>query len=114
MIVGVKADINNTAETLSEILEIFKTGNQASFVCPAGTATSIINRLKIMLSRARKETKNRGLPLEHFTMSVVSVTNHHDITGRRRECVILAKVVTRRHELRNRILHNIERKIQDA
>lgn len=111
MIVGVTADINNTAEVLSEILSIFDSGNKASFTVPEGLATPTINRLKIMLSRARKETKRRGLPLKHFTMTVESIKRHHDIEGRRRESVVLARVVTRRHEIRDKIHNSLVRKI---
>lgn len=111
MIVGVKADITNTAEALSEILLIFDQGNMASFTVPEGLAVPTINRLKIMLSRARKETKRRGLPLRHFTMRVVEIKRHHDIQGRRRESVVLEQVITRRHEIRDKILNSITGKI---
>lgn len=107
-VIATTVDHNNTGELLLEIILILNKGNSACVNIPAGMAESMVNRLRIALSRARIAAKADGRPLDHFRLRTV-IGQHHNIHGQRRESITLSKVKSSKDRLRDRVslgVHN--------
>ena len=55
MAIRITPDLSDTEKLLEAILPIILVGGQrASFLCPAGAASFIVQRMRVMISRKRK------------------------------------------------------------
>lgn len=107
----IRIDARNlsTTDLLAKCLEIMNEGNRATFLCEPRMGVTVINRVRIRLSRLRTAMELKGLPRQHFRLAsrVFSYTNRQ---GQRSDCVVFARIKTREHL----IVESIERTLKDA
>lgn len=72
---------------MKQIVPVMKTGERVMFLCDASSGENVVQRIRVMMSRARKKLKAKGRRLQHFTV-------HHNVIpwtegGKRHDCVIM-------------------------
>jgi hypothetical protein len=101
-VIATQTDHNQTGELLLEIMGILNAGDSACVNLPAGLAESMVNRLRIALSRARIAAREDGRALDHFRLRTV-IGRHQNIQGQRRESITLSKIKSPRDRLRDKV-----------
>lgn len=98
-----------TEQLLIEMLTAFRDGNRLLFLVPPNEGPAVVQRIRMRLSRLRKQMDEKGRPRRHFriTARFFPYTNSQ---GNRLQCVVLQEIRTKRHEL----TESIERMILDA
>ena len=85
-----------TQEMLETILEHFNQGRGVTFLCHAGSAGAVIQRLRMRLSRLRNRMDEKNLPKQHFRLEA-----HHypytNMRGKRYDCIVMQQIKTQQH-----------------
>ena len=85
-----------TGELLGAVLQIIlPTDSRAKFFVPAGEGEIVLQRLRVKLSRKRKELQAKKKKIRHFHLSSSIHKETHD--GKRLDCVILWRRVVPHH-----------------
>lgn len=73
--------LNNTEQLLERILlVIMQDESRALFTCPAGEGEAILQRMRVMISRKRKELQAKGKRVRKFRLrSTIHIETHAGI-----------------------------------
>lgn len=95
-----------TKHLMATIMPSVKQGQRVMFLVPAGDGEKMVQRIRVMMSRARKKLKRQGKKMTHFTLnhSVTPWTEH----GTRYDAVYLWSSRRESHEV-NELLEDIFR-----
>lgn len=100
--------LDNTKKLLSEILLItIGEGDRALFLCESGSGEAILQRLRMMLHRKRRDMERKGKPFKRFKLR--STIHHETHQGKRFDACVLwieSSVVDRMSEELERMLSN--------
>ena len=72
---------------MKEIMPVIKTGERVLFLCDPGQGPKIVQRIRVMMSRARKELKKKKRRMQHFR--VRHSIHKHTENGKRHDCVVI-------------------------
>ena len=94
---------------LGNVMHVCLAGNRSTFLCPPGMGPTIVQRLRMKLSRVRATMDAKGKAKIHFRMEArcYPYTNRKGI---RSDCVVLEFVKTKTHEINE----TVERIVKDA
>lgn len=87
----------NHTETLLEqiLLPILQSDARVRFLCEAGDGEAVAQRVRVMLSRKRKQLEQRGKKIKRFRLhSSIHAETH---MGKRCDCVIMWRSVNETH-----------------
>lgn len=88
--------LDKTERLLEQILgPILREEQRVRFLCPAGEAEPIAQRIRVMLSRKRKAMEAQGKKPRRFRLHSSVHSETHD--GKRFDCLILWHVVNETH-----------------
>lgn len=90
--------LDNTRELLQRLLPLIGRGERVMFLVPRGEAGKIESRIRVAISRARQNMRNRGKKLKHFTLRCT--THKHTEDGKIYDAVVMWREVERFHEMR--------------
>lgn len=90
-------NLDDTQALLEQVLPHIMRDERVAFVVPAGTATRLLNRVRVMLSRRRKALQRRGKNPKQFLLCSSVHPETHD--GIRMECVVLWQTITERNQM---------------
>lgn len=98
--------LGNTKVLMSKIVPVMKTGERVLFLCHAGSGELVVQRIRVMMSRARKKLKQQQKKLQHFRL-------HHEIRpwteeGKRHDAVFMWTSKSPNHE-HNEMLEDLLR-----
>jgi hypothetical protein len=88
--------LENTKALLSIVVASTRDGKRCQFLTPPGEGERVVQRLRVMLSRARKKLIQRGEKFTHFKI-------HHDVfkytnrEGKRYDAVVIWQSRNHRH-----------------
>lgn len=97
-----------TTPLLVEILRHCKEGERVQFLCDPGQGDSVVQRLRVALSRSRKRNEAAGKKLSLFTMHD-SVYPYTDLEGKRHDCIVMWISKTEQHRDRELLDDLLER-----
>lgn len=88
--------LDNTKELLAQILlVVIRDDERALFLCEAGTGESVIQRVRVMISRNRKELIRKGKRAKKFRLrSSIHPETHN---GKRYDACVVWREVTGIH-----------------
>lgn len=87
-----------TRKLLEAVLENLNEDKRVRFFVTRGKGGPTVQCLRVMLSRVRKKLEAKGIRRKHFRLHS-EVFPSTELTGARRDCVILTRSRTDDHEL---------------
>jgi hypothetical protein len=93
---------------MAQFMPFVKQGERVMFLVPAGDGFNMVQRVRVAMSRARKELRRKQKPMIHFRL-------HHSImpwteAGKRHDAVILWSTRDETHEV-NELLEDVFRNV---
>ncbi len=86
----------NTEVLLGQVLvPIFGDAGRVAFLCDPGTGKSIVQRMRMMMSRKRKNLRVNGRKVKQFRLHCSVHPETHE--GKRHDCVVLWKSISETH-----------------
>lgn len=95
---------NTTKALMAEIMPHVKAGERVMFLVTAGDGQPMVQRIRVMMSRARKKLRRRGKKMVHFTLH--HSVHPHTENGIRHDAIILWSSRSESHEV-NELLEEI-------
>lgn len=89
--------IDLTKHLMSRIMPSIKQGERVMFLTDAGEGLKVVQRIRVMMSRARKKLKRQGKTMIHF--SLYHSVHPHTEDGKRHDAVILWASRRESHEV---------------
>lgn len=99
----------NTDELLGTILTHVRNDLRVCFLCPPGNGGTVMQRVRVALSRVRTDMKRKGRPIAHFTLRNTVHPETHD--ARRFDAVVVWREVNQRHTMLETLEDIVERKV---
>lgn len=87
MTIRLNCDVDNTQELLKAILPLALRGERVMFLTNPGRAPDYLARVRVMLSRARKQREREGRRTKHFILH--ATTHRHTEYGKRHDAVVV-------------------------
>ncbi len=95
-------NIGHTETLLLQVLSpIIKDNERVRFLCDAGTGADVLQRMRTMLSRKRRDAEARGKKPRRFKLRASIHPETHN--GKRFDCVVCWKAVEPFHYLREEL-----------
>lgn len=89
-------NLYHTETLMTQVLQhIQHPGARVAFLCDAGDGDNVIQRIRVMISRKRKELKRRGKKVKEFRLHATVHKETHD--GKRHDCIVMWKSVNEIH-----------------
>jgi hypothetical protein len=90
--------LDKTEELLEQILvPIIKDDARVRFLCPAGSGGAIVQRLRVMISRKRKDLERKNQRTRRFKLHSSIHSETHN--GERFDCAVLWQSITELHHM---------------
>lgn len=89
MAIRINPNLARTEELVTEILRVALSADnpRVAFLCPAGESEAILGRIRVYISRSRKQLQQKGKRVKQFKLrSTVHPETHG---GKRHDCVVL-------------------------
>lgn len=88
--------LDKTKVLMSKIVPVMKTGERVMFLVEPAQGEFVVQRIRVMMARARKKLKQQGKKLTHFRL-------HHDVvkwteSGKRHDAVFMWTSRSPNHE----------------
>lgn len=100
----------NTTEFVAQILIEFNKGNRVIFLCEPSSASAVMNRIRMRISRSRGELESKGILQDHFSVKEYRFP-YTNSKGRRFTAIVLRKFKSNRHKLKETVeglIHEID------
>lgn len=95
-------DYNDTKALVQAILTVIHTGDRAMFFTRAGEGASVIQRVRMMISRKREELRKDGIVPQKFIMHS-TIFPYTTLAGVRMDCVVAWKFQSTKHQLQEKL-----------
>jgi len=90
--------LDNTNQLLSEILRVVLVDDsRVMFLCPHGQGENVVARLRVMISRKRKELDRKGRRAKQFRLRDTVHCETHN--GKLMDAVVMWKDITSQHQM---------------
>ncbi len=96
--------LDKTRQLMAAIMPDIKKGERVMFLVDAGYGTAMVQRIRVMMSRARKELKRKGKKTIHFTLH--HSVHPHTEQGIRHDAILLWSSRDESHEI-NELLEDV-------
>jgi len=88
--------LDKTKLLMSKVVPVMKTGERVMFTCESGAGEFLVQRIRVMMSRARKKLRQQNKKLQHFRL-------HHNVIpwtegGKRHDMIIMWTSRSETHE----------------
>lgn len=89
-------NIYNTETLLGQVLApLVREDSRVMFLCDPSSGPAVVQRLRVMISRKRRELEKRGKNIRRFRLHCSIHPETHD--GKRYDCVVMWKSVNEVH-----------------
>ena len=85
--------IDDTNRLLYQVLEVALKGERVLFLCEAGTAVAVVQRLRMQLSRQRNKMRQKGKRIQEFQLHSEIYPETHG--GIRYDAVVMWRVLAK-------------------
>lgn len=98
----------DTNTLLAHVLSHCKQGERVQFLVEPRAADKVVQRLRVALSRSRNRHRERGKPVDEFTLRH-EFYPHTDLAGKRHSCIVMWIEKQRHHMVRELLDDLVER-----
>lgn len=88
--------LTDTTRLLYQVLEVVLADGRVLFLCEAGEAPALLNRLRMALSRQRQKMRDKGKKIQQFQLHSTVHSETHE--GKRYDAVVLWRVTSKHQE----------------
>ena len=89
--------LGHTRRLMATIMPTVKLGERVMFLVDSGNGPAMVQRIRVAMSRARKQLKRKGKKMTHFTLK--HTIHPHTENGIRHDAIILWSVRSESHEV---------------
>lgn len=88
--------LTDTTRLLYQVLEVVLADGRVLFLCGAGEAPALLNRLRMALSRQRQKMRSKGKRIQQFQLCSTVHPETHE--GKRYDAIVLWRVTSKHQD----------------